>query len=193
MQLGSPCVGGESNSDLKRLRTQARKLDITIRAQRASGPSQPRAYRLIDRATGREIQSNLGLDELSTRLWWITRDRHRAERGPVQTHSEACPSCGTARIGSFRWCTSCGHDYEASLKSSPHQSMWVDAHDLFLQGQGHGNPIPRPHAAGRRTRVVERGFGIWRTVRSIPWRELAIAAMVGVVIGVIVTVAASTR
>ena len=143
-------MGGESNSDLKRLRTQARKLDITIRAQRASGPSQPPAYRLIDRGTGREIQGNLGLDELSTRLWWIARDRHRAESGPVQTHSEACPSCGTSRIGSFRWCTSCGHDYEASLKSSPHQSTWVDAHDLFPQGQGHGTPIPRPHAAGRR-------------------------------------------
>ena len=187
-------MGGESNSDLKRLRTQARKLDIAIRAQRASRPSQPRAYRLIDRATGREIQANLGLDELSTRLWWITRDRHRAESGPVQTHSEACPSCGTSRIGSFRWCTSCGHDYEASLKSSPHQSIVGPRDDdLFLQGPGTRDPIPRPDAAGRRTRVVERGFGIWRTVRSIPWRELAIAAMVGVVIGVIVTIAASTR
>jgi hypothetical protein len=186
-------VGGESNSDLKRLRTQARKLDIMIRAQRASGPSQPRAYRLIDRATGMEIQANVGLDELSTQLWWITRDRHRAENGAVRTRSEACPSCGTARIGSFRWCTSCGHDYEASLKSSPDQRAWVDARDLFLQGQGHRNPIPRPEAAGRRTRFVERGVRIWRTVRSVSWRELAIAAMVGVLIGVIVTVAASTR
>ena len=186
-------MGGESNSDMKRLRSQARKLDITIRAQRTSSPSQPRAYRLIDRATGTEIQANVGLDELSTQLWWITRDRHRAERGPVPTQSEACPSCGTARIGSFRWCTSCGHDYEASLKSSPGQSAWVDAHDLFLQGKGHRNPIPRPEAAGRRTRFVERSLGIWRTVRSAPWRVLAIAAIVGLVIGVIVTVAASTR
>jgi hypothetical protein len=187
-------VGGESNSDMKRLRSQARRLDITIRAQPASSASQPRAYSLIDRATGMVIQANIGLDDLSTRLWWITRDRRRAETGPFQALSEQCPSCGASRIGAFRYCISCGLDYEASLKSPPDQGWWMprlDANDPFLPGQGRRNPIPRPAAAGRRRRLAESGFAAWHAVRSVPWRELAIAATIGLLIGVMVTMAAS--
>ena len=183
---------GESNNDMKRLRTQARKLDITIRAQRASGPSQPRAYRLIDRGTGREIQANRtgraqarGCGGSPATDIALRVDRFRL----IPKRARRAVPRGS---GHFAGGTPRGYDYEASLKSSPHQSTWVDAHDLFCKGRDMG-PHPRPDVAGRRTRVVERGSCIWRTVRSIPWRELAIAAMVGVVIGVIVTVAASTR
>lgn len=28
---------------------------------------------------------------------------------------EACPSCRTLRVGAFRFCRSCGHDYESDL------------------------------------------------------------------------------
>jgi len=140
------------------------------------------------------IEANVGLDDLSTRLWWITRDRRRAEIEPVEVHGEQCPSCGVSRIGAFRWCTACGYDYEASLKSAPHEVSWVPsphANDLFRQGQERRNPIPRPEAAGRRTRFIDSTLAIWRAARSAPWREIAIAAAAGLLIGMMVTIASA--
>jgi hypothetical protein len=36
-----------------------------------------------------------------------------------QASGRTCPQCGTARIGNFRWCRTCGHDFDAERVAAP--------------------------------------------------------------------------
>jgi hypothetical protein len=64
---------------------------------------------------GRVVHSEaVGLAELEHRLWTITRDR-RLSIEPDR--SSTCQTCGAARVGNFRWCKSCGSDFESQRRS----------------------------------------------------------------------------
>lgn len=193
-------MGGESNAQIKRLRSQARRLGIAIRMQPASRAWQSRAYSLIDRDTGRVIYTDVALDDVRTRLWWIMRDQRRATIPPVQgveAPLERCPSCGTLRIASFRWCTSCGLDYEASIKLKPGPGAWAlrqAAREASLPADGRRKLIQRP--GGReplRTRLVDIGYGVGRDLRSAPLREAGIGVILALLVGVMVSIVASAR
>ncbi len=193
-------MGGESNGEIRRLRSQGQRLGIAIRMQRSSPASQSRAYSLIDRDTGKVIYADVALDDVQTRLWWIMRDRRRVTIAPVQaaqTPPERCSSCGTLRIAAFRWCTSCGFDYEASIKPSPYPSTWATgpaAADVLLPTEARRKPVDLPRGrAPLRTRLVEFGYWAWRDLRSAPLREIGIGAVLALLVGVIVSIVASAR
>lgn len=184
-------MGGEPEADIKVLRSQARRVGITIRTQRPRGGSKARAYSLIDRDSGMVIYSDIqALADLQTRLWWIVRDRRFALAGgrPVTaTTTESCPSCGTSRVGQFRWCRSCGLDYESTI----HQPS---ANVFERADVGMFPPPPRltllPPPRGR--------FGALRDAVSpsyhfSSWRELGIAAVVGLLVGFLVTILGGSR
>jgi len=60
---------------------------------------------------GRVVAADaVGLAELEHRLWAITRDRRRSID---PDRSTTCQRCGAARVGNFRWCKSCGSDFES--------------------------------------------------------------------------------
>jgi uncharacterized protein len=114
-------VESASNADIKRLRKEAGRLGIAIRMQPVSRASPSRVYRLIERDTGRVIYKDAALHDIRTRLWMM-RYRQRAPIASVRAHEPTlnqCPSCGTMRIASFRWCPSCGFDYQAAIEPSP--------------------------------------------------------------------------
>ena len=171
---------------MNRLRSQARRVGITIRAQRADGNVKARAYNLIDRETGAVIYANVeGLVDLQTRLWWITRDRRFAiaNRLPADgTTTESCPACGTHRVGLFRWCRSCGFDYEPESH--------VPSDDV-VRGAGESVMFaPQPHF----TQLVppRERFGALRNVvghvlHFNSWRELGIGAILALLVGVVVS------
>jgi hypothetical protein len=95
---------------------------MSIRTGRAARGSDVRTYNVIDTATGQTLRSNVPtLDELSVQVWWIIRQRRRSDQPGESAASarEACPRCGTLRVGSFRYCRACGMDFEASRPSEP--------------------------------------------------------------------------
>src|SRR3954453_2970682 len=90
-------------------------MGISIKTQRAKGTSRQRAYSLIERSTGRVLYHDIdGLIDLEAVLSRIVWDRQlaRADGPPASATSRSCPSCGTPRIGQFRFCRSCGRDFE---------------------------------------------------------------------------------
>ena len=100
---------------MKRIRAAARTYGLTIRTGRAARGSTERVYSVLDAATGETLGTNLpDLDKLAVQLWWIIRQRREPERAPATAAParEACPNCGTLRVGSFRFCRSCGMDFE---------------------------------------------------------------------------------
>jgi predicted RNA-binding Zn-ribbon protein involved in translation (DUF1610 family) len=77
---------------------------------------------LLDRDTGDLIRGHIALADLSAELMWIDRERGLDVTSPVQkVVAQSCPSCGTQRIGFFRFCRTCGLDYEADHPSSDWQ------------------------------------------------------------------------
>ena len=89
--------------------------------------SSRRAYSLIDRRTGRVIHQDVdGLVDLETRLARIVWERQLAKAdGPPATDARrSCPSCGASRIGSFRYCKSCGLDFEPTLHTEPRRAAF---------------------------------------------------------------------
>ncbi|MBA2721108.1 MAG: hypothetical protein H0U52_17990 [Chloroflexi bacterium] len=69
-----------------------------------------------DKASGEVLTSGLtDLNEVRTRVWWLLRTR-RLGSGGTQAAGEpaqaSCEDCGRARVGSFRFCLSCGFDFE---------------------------------------------------------------------------------
>jgi hypothetical protein len=107
---------------MQRIRAAARTYGMSIRTGRAARGSDVRTYSVVDTATGQTLRSNVpNLDELSVQVWWIIRQRRRSDQPgeSAATAREACPRCGTLRVGSFRYCRACGMDFEASRPSEP--------------------------------------------------------------------------
>ena len=104
-------------------------------AQRKSPVSAARLQ--LDRwTTGTVLHRNIdGLADLEARLTRIGLDRQwpRADWPLEEDGPSSCPSCGTRRIGQFRWCTSCGNDFEPTLHGGP---LWSQS----------GLPEPDPTA-----------------------------------------------
>ena len=89
-------------------------MGLTIRTQRGTLPTGDRAYSVVERDSGRVLVVDVkGLDALERRLWIIARDR----RQPVaDVEATPCPACGTPRVAFFRWCQTCGRDFEPGLE-----------------------------------------------------------------------------
>ena len=105
---------------MKRIRSGARKYGLTIKTGRLARGSDQRAYSVVDAATGETLSSNVpDLDELRVQLWWVIRQRRRSDQTGESGEAarEECPKCGTVRVGSFRFCRSCGMDFEPSRPS----------------------------------------------------------------------------
>jgi len=193
-------VGGDSDRRIQSLRSQARSLGITIRLQRASRRSSPRAYRLIDRATGTVIYANVPLDEVHARLRLVMLERQRRQTNRLRAAkapTEHCPLCGTLRIGYFRWCTSCGLDYEATVKSNLASGSWsqpLSAIEKLWSTPRRPAPIQSPRRPEPRPpRIVRLRRAIGRRLGSASLSEVAVAILLAVLIGVIVSIAASTK
>jgi hypothetical protein len=107
---------------MQRIRAAARTYGMSIRTGRVARGSDTRTYSVIDTATGQTLRSNVPtLDELSVQVWWIIRQRRRSDQ-PGESGAaarEACPRCGTLRVGSFRYCRACGMDFEPARPTEP--------------------------------------------------------------------------
>jgi len=113
-------VDDDPTQQLKYLRPRARKIGIAIRKQRSSRNSTESLYRLLDSDSAAVIRRDVPLIDISTELFWIIRERRRAlERPAAKPIDEVCPSCATPRIGFFRYCKTCGLDYEAGPTPVP--------------------------------------------------------------------------
>lgn len=187
----------ESKTEIDRLRSQARRLDLTIRTQRGSRANGSRAYDLIDRTTGTVVHADVhGLADLQSQLWWIARDRLRAVAGqpPVDDlPQQLCPSCGTPRVAFFRSCLKCGLDYEASHEPGREVSS---APPDTVSARGTGGLPPAPSRIQYPTPTREpllarlawfRYAVAYRYFDSA--RELAVGAILGLLVGAIVAVA----
>ena len=115
-----------SSVEIRRLRSQARKLGLTVRAQRATRGSDARAYSLIDLETGQPVSTDLQDPvDIRARLWWIVRERTQGGRPTTngaaghRSATEHCRLCGTVRSDYFRFCRSCGLDLEADRDPTP--------------------------------------------------------------------------
>ena len=109
---------GDPIGQLVRIRSRARKHGLGIRTRRASRALGARAFSVIDHETGRLICSDVrDLDELTNRLWWIIRQRQSDRRYASEIEEvprEVCPRCDTPRVGHFKFCRSCGLDFEVT-------------------------------------------------------------------------------
>ena len=116
-------VADGPDRELARIRSRVRHLGLTIRSRAATRGSPQRVYSVLDRATGQVVCSGVAdLVELKTRLWWILRQRRLgSDQGaaPDPAATLRCPSCGTPRDGFFRYCRSCGYDWEVGHPSTP--------------------------------------------------------------------------
>jgi len=187
-------VGGESNDEIRRLRSQARDLDVSIRLQRASRSSGSRTYDLVDRSTGAVIHAGIALGEIPERLASIPLDPATATIGQPalerqaheRAHGERCPMCGTQRIAFFRWCKKCGFDFEVVEKAGYHGGWTTDGYP--------SPPAPRsrvlvPDREGPIRRSIEAGVQAGRWIRSRPWPELLLAGFIGLLIGGVIAIA----
>src|SRR4029077_13207879 len=105
-----------------RLRVRAGRMGIAIKTQRAKGTSPQRAYSLIERTTGtvlyHDIDGLIDLEAVLSRIVW-DRQLARADGPTPSVTTPSCPSCGTPRVGQFRWCRSCGRDFEPMAHIAP--------------------------------------------------------------------------
>jgi hypothetical protein len=190
----------ESVRELGHLRSQARRLGLTIRTQGTIRTTGSRVYSLRDRETGQVISSDLtDLADVQTRLWWIVRDRRRALTVPSRVApmpKDQCPMCGTPRLAFFRLCTSCGLDYEASREPTPHvgpRPPWKGPKGRLVRqptprGAISGDSSARPSIGARLTGFAHdiargRRLGV---VRVIVWGA-AIGLLVGALVALVLT------
>jgi hypothetical protein len=97
------------SADIKQLRRRARALGISIRTKRASKSRPTPAYDLIETASGRLLSGGLSrLVDIEEHLESAAVDRRDGD-----ARGEVCPACATPRVAFFRWCQSCGRDFEA--------------------------------------------------------------------------------
>ena len=97
---------------------------------------------MVQRDGGRVIADGIvGPAALEHRLWLIARDRRLSiEPQP----SRSCPQCGAARVANFRWCQSCGVDFEP-WRAEPAPTP-----------APRPTPAPAPAASSARTATLER-------------------------------------
>lgn len=103
----------QAETTLEDLRKALRPFGLQIRSRRlASGP----VFSVRDKESGEVLIRGLtDLDELRNRAWWILRTRPRGAGGTHaadETAQACCEKCGRARVGFFRFCLSCGFDFE---------------------------------------------------------------------------------
>jgi len=102
------------SADIKQLRRRARALGLSIRTKRASRSRPTPTYDLIETASGRLLAGGLAsVVDIEGHL-----DSAAVARTDNDLRGEACPACGTPRVAFFRWCRSCGRDFEA-FKTEP--------------------------------------------------------------------------
>ena len=175
-------------------------MGITIQTQRANGTSRQR-YSLIDRTTGTVLQRDVdGLIDLEARLLGIIWDRQRARADgpPIAVAPSSCPSCGTRRIGQFRWCRSCGRDFEPTLHLGPRWPAFrLEEPDATAKPTEPTEwarlPPPVPivvrhpgvDPAPRRQRLRLFRLPVRERDSFLSVREIGIGALLGLLIGVI--------
>jgi hypothetical protein len=187
-------VVDEPVRELGHLRSQARKLGLSIRTQGTVRVPGSRAYSLRDRETGQVISSDLtDLADVQTQLWWIVRDRRRALSDPARVATvpkQQCPACGAERVAFFRLCTSCGLDYEASREATPDfapKPPWKGPKGgLIGLPTPHAHPIREPARESIRARLVGLVYDVGRGYRLGPVRVLVGGAVMGIIVGVMV-------
>ena len=100
-----------STADIKKLRRRARALGLSIRTRSAPKLQATRSYDLVEIASGSVLFGNLsGLEDIDEILNSVASDR---PSGDEHDGAESCPVCDTPRVAFFRWCQSCGRDFEA--------------------------------------------------------------------------------
>ena len=189
----------ESAQDLRQVRARAQKLGIAIRKQRPSRRAAGPLYRLLDRHSGELIRADLLLVDVPTELFWIVRERRRALEQPVvPAPGGVCPSCSTPRIGFFRYCKSCGLDYEAERVAAPpldtrdDDILWL--HDATAAPRPEPAVVPRSAllpAAPAAPAEVPADVTAKREKRlryRVSPSEVAVGVVVGALIGVIATI-----
>jgi hypothetical protein len=216
-------VGGESKVEIDRLRARAGSMGITIRTQRAKKPSDRRAYSLIDRATGKVLHDDVaGLIDLEARLVGITWDRQlaRADTPPATSSASVCPSCGTRRIGQFRWCRSCGRDFEPTSHTIARVPAFTDIGPDAMpsgpepatgplsgsgqesaphssSGEARDTPMPTvgpgPRPASDHRLTLQPQASLLARYRLQSAREIAVGAAIGLLVGVFTAVLMSMR
>ena len=192
----------DSTQQLKYLRPRARKIGIAIRKQRVTRKSPEPLYRLLDRQSAAVIRGDVPLIDISTELFWIIRERRRAlERPGAELIHEVCPSCATPRVGFFRYCKTCGLDYEAGQAPVPGadaggEVLWLREATalqraspsalqpvaLATQQASTSIPASSPIGATGELQATRR----WYRFVSPP--ELALGVFLGALMGVIATV-----
>ncbi len=191
-------MDNESVETLRHLRAQARRLGIAIRKERSSPPAGP-LYRLLDRESGDVIRRHVPLVDVSTELFWIVRERRRALAQPrAEVHVQLCPSCQTPRLASFRYCRTCGLDYEPVRPphldtrsdvlwlQEPPATQWPPGftQDLAAPSPNQTSlPAPDPFPVETATQQASS-----RRYRFATPSEVAVGVFVGGLIGLIATI-----
>jgi predicted RNA-binding Zn-ribbon protein involved in translation (DUF1610 family) len=129
------------------LRRQAKKAGFSINSRPDPRDADARRYSLVDRATKTIVTGGIpDLDTLATEL--LSRIRERTDPGQVVVHEDlslgSCPDCGTRRIGAFRYCRSCGRDFEPLSPSAqvPQVPAWRPAFSLNVETAASNDPRP---------------------------------------------------
>lgn len=102
------------------LRTRLRAAGLTLE-ERDDEASDAVVFRVVDGRTGDVVVPDVrDVDDLRNRVWWLLRGRSPTTAGPAKPANPAlCVSCGSRRIGSFRFCLSCGADHEPWKSDRP--------------------------------------------------------------------------
>lgn len=137
------------------LRRQGRTLGIAIRANRVSKASPERTYRLIDAVSGTTLSAQVALGDVESELSSFAIKRANA-RGVIAR--ERCARCGRPRVATFRWCTSCGEDFEPYKRDvRPTPSSDTSSNEVFRFCQW----------CGQDQFLVFRGAGLIRTHEGV--------------------------
>jgi hypothetical protein len=159
---------------------------------------------VIDRETGQVIDTDIQPVNLRARLWSIARDRRRARENPdvvFELPEELCPSCGSQRLSFFRYCRTCGLDFEATVKPAPVRAPAVswppEVSRLPARGASNASPsLPPPRSLksvreSRISRLAGRVYDIGAAFRFASPFEIAGWAILGLLIGLVITIVAT--
>jgi hypothetical protein len=164
------------SADIKQLRRRARTLGLSIRTKRPSKSRPTPAYDVIETASGRLLSGGLSsLVDIQRHLESAVVDRRGSD-----ARGEACPACGTPRLAFFRWCQSCGLDFETfktqSVAADTRLSRPDLAPDRFCESCGkderlafgEGSFIRTPEGAYLCRRCAERRGATYERQAPVP-------------------------